>query len=254
MKLQFDPGPGACKDLVKLVADLTAPLSRWGAWEVAMELMFYALTQQEEEWQKTKARVEPYDKEFDQKLAKVMADCMYEMSQKPRDILGRAYMVFGMGEAAFGQFFTPNEVSVAMAKIAMTDLTKEMWEKPGGLRIMEPAVGAGTLLIHALNEIKEQGGESALHRTVAVCVDFDRACCMMTAIQLYWWSMMHNGVGQIWVYRGDSLRGNETWERMAVFGMNPGLSHESEPEPTPGQAPPIPVVPDVKPGQQMGLF
>lgn len=222
---------GPARDLVALVDGLRAPLSSWTAWRVSIEMMFYALTMNEEKWQAAFAEVKDHDPTYDKKLGTVMGACMAEMHDDPQDILGEAYMAIGPSDKQrFAQFFTPDTVAESMAKMLFSDVKEEDWTKPGGLRVLEPSAGAGVMLIHSLNEILVKGGPTALARTYVQAVDLDAMCCMMTAIQLYWWSLMHAPIGVVNVTHGDFLLA-EDWESVAVFGVTPRLLDESDESP-----------------------
>ncbi|SHI12076.1 N-6 DNA methylase [Pollutimonas bauzanensis] len=96
------------------------------------------------------------------------------------DILGCIYMMLDLGNAGAGQFFTPYEVSLLMAKMTMTD-AKPLIEKRG-FRLLEPTAGAGGIMIAAAQVLAEEGVnyQQCMHVTA---IDIDQRCVHMTYIQ-----------------------------------------------------------------------
>lgn len=101
------------------------------------------------------------------------------------DVLGSTFMMLDMGNAGAGQFFTPYEVSrlmgnmmmgVGQALVAKTDVH-------GFIRVLEPACGAGGMLIAAAHAMHDAGlnYQQCMHATA---IDIDQRCVHMTFIQL----------------------------------------------------------------------
>ncbi|MEO8767146.1 MAG: hypothetical protein ABI363_02175 [Nitrosospira sp.] len=59
-----------------------------------------------------------------------------------KDCLGQLFMALELGNSRAGQFFTPYNISLLMAKMICGDV-KAQCEARGYVRVMEPAVGAG---------------------------------------------------------------------------------------------------------------
>lgn len=101
------------------------------------------------------------------------------------DVLGSTFMMLDMGNAGSGQFFTPYEVSRAMGAMILGS-GQELANKTCArqfIRIMEPACGAGGMLIAAAHALHDAGlnYQQSMHATA---IDIDRRCVHMTFIQL----------------------------------------------------------------------
>jgi len=122
------------------------------------------------------------------------------------DVLGSTFMMLDMGNAGTGQFFTPYEVSRLMGGMIMGDageLTDQV-ERRGFLRLMEPACGAGGMIIAAANALHDAkiNYQQAMH---VVAIDIDRRCVHMAYLQF---ALLH--IPAI-VVHGNALTGEE-WE------------------------------------------
>ena len=101
------------------------------------------------------------------------------------DVLGSTFMMLDMGNAGAGQFFTPYEVSRLMGNMmmgngqALVDKTSAL----GFVRVLEPACGAGGMLIAAAHAMHDAGlnYQQCMHATA---IDIDQRCVHMTFIQL----------------------------------------------------------------------
>ncbi|WP_420213414.1 N-6 DNA methylase (plasmid) [Burkholderia aenigmatica] len=121
------------------------------------------------------------------------------------DVLGATFMALEAGNTRAGQFFTPYEVSVLMADMTLQDVGRTI-EENGFVTLLEPAVGAGGMVIAAAEAIHARGFnyQQVMHAT---CVDVDLRCVHMTYLQL---SLLH--IPAI-VVHGNSLTVEEwsTW-------------------------------------------
>ncbi|MCZ8401376.1 hypothetical protein HMPREF3069_20875 [Achromobacter xylosoxidans] len=101
------------------------------------------------------------------------------------DVLGSTFMMLDMGNAGAGQFFTPYEVSRLMGNMMMGN-GQDLVDKTGAqgfVRVLEPACGAGGMLIaaaHAMHDA-QLNYQQCMHATA---IDIDRRCVHMTFIQL----------------------------------------------------------------------
>ncbi|MFF7060609.1 N-6 DNA methylase [Achromobacter spanius] len=101
------------------------------------------------------------------------------------DVLGSTFMMLDMGNAGAGQFFTPYEVSRLMGNMMMgngQDLVDRTSVR-GFVRVLEPACGAGGMLIaaaHAMHDA-QLNYQQCMHATA---IDIDQRCVHMTFIQL----------------------------------------------------------------------
>lgn len=133
---------------------------------------------------------------------------MVEQAEPFADILSPVYMHYREGAKAFaGQFFTPWEVCLMMARLTLGD-----WEPvphPEGdlWSVLEPAVGAGGTLLAFLQLLVHRHGPEALRMWRVVAWDIDLTVARMAAIQImvtlarYGW-----GLGEVVVVNGDTLR------------------------------------------------
>ncbi|WP_454691103.1 N-6 DNA methylase [Achromobacter aloeverae] len=97
------------------------------------------------------------------------------------DILGRLYMSLDLGNDQTGQFFTPYEVSLLMARIGMQGVGDRI-EEQGFVRLQEPAVGAGGMVIASAQAMLEEGFD--YQRTLHVtAIDVDPTCVHMAFVQ-----------------------------------------------------------------------
>ncbi|MCH1986486.1 SAM-dependent methyltransferase [Achromobacter xylosoxidans] len=101
------------------------------------------------------------------------------------DVLGSTFMMLDMGNAGAGQFFTPYEVSRLMGNMMMGDgqALVDKANEQGFLRVLEPACGAGGMLIAAAHAMHE-AGLNYQQRMHATAIDIDQRCVHMTFIQL----------------------------------------------------------------------
>ncbi|ARP82934.1 hypothetical protein CAL26_01315 [Bordetella genomosp. 9] len=153
-----------------------------------------------------------YHKEDLQQLAKAFAHLVQCWEQRVAagefgDVLGSTFMMLDMGNSGTGQFFTPYEVSRLMGAIIMGDehdLASEVGRR-GFLRLMEPACGAGGMIIsaaHALHDARINY-QRAMH---VIAIDIDLRCVHMAYLQL---ALLH--IPAI-VVHGNAL-GVEEWEQ-----------------------------------------
>ena len=98
-----------------------------------------------------------------------------------QDFLGEMFMALELSNHWRGQFFTPYDVCKMMAAMQIGG-AEESVERRGWVGIMDPACGAGALLIAARNEfmLKGIGYRQALY----VCQDIDHVAGLMCYIQL----------------------------------------------------------------------
>jgi hypothetical protein len=124
-----------------------------------------------------------------------------------RDILGAVYMELSAhGQRKWmGQYFTPQSVADFMAEINTGDLDPAAHPKDRFITVLEPTSGAGILLLSVCNTIAIKHGSDALRRLSLTAIDLDPLCARMTACQLLANAAMHGPLGEILVYRGNSL-------------------------------------------------
>lgn len=98
-----------------------------------------------------------------------------------QDFLGEMFMALELGNHWKGQFFTPYHLCEFMAKCSLQDVETYI-ERRGWVGVMDPACGAGALLIAARNEFARKG--IGYRQTLFVCQDIDHVAGLMCYIQL----------------------------------------------------------------------
>jgi hypothetical protein len=102
------------------------------------------------------------------------------------DLLGPLYMEFVSGrhqQSSAGQFFTPWDVSLMMSEMTMGDCQPSGDGKP--LSIMEPACGAGSLVLAAFDVIRRRNPKLIEEGNYYVwMIDIDRTCTLMAEFNL----------------------------------------------------------------------
>jgi len=168
--------------------------NRYNVFRDWVELMLYSLQRKDEPYLEI---LEGYDDNRDYEKGDRSADhfstafgeLMELMGETNRELLGVCYEEFGMQNDAFGQHFTPANVSAAMAEI---QLTADDTDPEPPITIADPACGSGRLLVLAARRHDQQ--------TICFGQDKDLLCCKMTALNFCFFQM--DGV----VVYGDSLK------------------------------------------------
>lgn len=122
-----------------------------------------------------------YDEEEQTAFHRLLALTM-EGTDLETDFLGSQFMNLGLGSHWSGQFFTPMHICELMAKIGLTDIGETI-ERQGFFTVMEPAVGAGAMVIAAASAVKGMGFnyQTQMHVTA---IDIDATAANMAFIQL----------------------------------------------------------------------
>lgn len=133
-----------------------------------------------------------------------------------RDFLGEVFMEMEMANHWRGQFFTPFTVAEGMARLVygMQDAAAIIGDK-GFITLLEPASGAGAMVIAFAKVMREQGLEPQRHLHVTA-VDVDPTAAFMCYVQL---TLL--GIPGV-VYVGDTLR-MEMRQELHTFMHDLGL-------------------------------
>jgi len=218
----------ASKSMVRLIESHNASLHRFEVFRSTMELFFWALRRNDEEYMPIVKRL---GDDYVRSAADIQGKCLMEYSEgEVSDILGGVYMEVGFKNDHFGQYFTPNPVAAMMVKMILGDTDKALLDRPQGMKIGEPTCGSGVLALHALNEIKIQHGETGVARTRITCIDIDYLCCLMCSIQLMWFNWMVAEIGEVVVLCGDSLDIEVEKKPVLLFRNTEFTDDEPEPE------------------------
>lgn len=122
------------------------------------------------------------------------------MSAGYGDYLGHLYMSLDMGNSDMGQYFSPYDLSLLLAKAMVTEnAIQEQVNGRGFVSLYEPSVGGGGMVIGAAEVMADLGfnPQQQLHVT---CQDLDITAVHMTYLQL---SLL--GIPAV-VIHGDTLR------------------------------------------------
>jgi len=154
----------------------------------------FALGTREEEYLEVAAR---YTREELDALAEALGSLVLEMERKPfEDVLGPHYLEVSSKatQDARGEFYTPREVSRAMARMLFdSDKAKE---ENRAITVLEPAAGAGGMVL-ALGELMAPAHVSLLRVT---CWDVNPVAADMCYLNTTLWGIPAHVV---W---GDTLR------------------------------------------------
>lgn len=123
------------------------------------------------------------------------------------DILGRTYMdlVSSGGQKSMAQFFTPEPLARVMAEMAKPNRVEEA-AKGDLYRVMEPACGAGIMILQLCSAIAASEGFNALQHLSLCAIDLDPLCCKMTAVQLLANTLINEApYGELIVLHGNAL-------------------------------------------------
>ena len=118
------------------------------------------LIPKDEEYEKMEAQylaaVKKYSREELDTFGTLLGITKMALWDEKADFLGKLYMELEISNDRSGEFFTPFEVSLMMAKMILGDISSQIKEK-GFITVAEPACGGGGMLLAAAQVIKEQG-------------------------------------------------------------------------------------------------
>lgn len=135
------------------------------------------------------------------------------------DLLGPVHMemVSHYRKKDSGQFFTPFEVCRMLALQTLGETPVDL-ESPAVVRICDPAVGAGGMLLAALEHVVNMQGAEALHWVSVTGVDIDLFCARMFPCQVLASLLVHRlHVGELVSYRGNTLGDPRDWDLLCHY-------------------------------------
>ena len=133
------------------------------------------------------AMVAKYKRDEVDKICELLANLINLLEVEPRDVLGTLYMELELGNTNNGQFFTPHEISVLMAKLVYGDVLERVAnDELPFIRASEPACGAGGMILAFANEMMKKGVNPA-YKLCVQCIDIDRLAGFMCYLQLSLW-------------------------------------------------------------------
>jgi len=162
--------------------------SRWSVWAdfitmTACTLSIADVKQRKERDELYANTARKYSEEEMVRFSEMFSDLIVAYEENPaQDLLGELFMALELNNDHKGQFFTPYNVCVMMAKMCAGDLKKEI-ERKGYISVNDCCCGAGALLIAFANETLEQGVNYQQYIEF-VAQDIDFTAAMMCYIQL----------------------------------------------------------------------
>lgn len=178
------------KEFQKAFSALCDRRSAWQAWadfvECAAIEISNAVDHESEASRDRKVRyvqiMKTYTKAERDVFCNLFALMVKAMEVNPnQDFLGEMFMALELGNHWKGQFFTPYHLCEFMAKCTMQDVEAHI-ERRGWVGVMDPACGAGALLIAARNEFESK--HFGYRQTLFVAQDIDHVAGLMCYIQL----------------------------------------------------------------------
>lgn len=159
------------------------------------------LVKREEREARYMALVARYKPEEMARFPQMLGCLVLALEEEFQDALGKLFMALELGNHWVGQFFTPYEVALTMAKMQLVD-ADELVKGKGFITVCDPTCGAGCTLIAVAHAMKDAGinYQQAMHATAQ---DLDATAAHMCYIQL---ALLH--VPAV-VVVGDSLRMEE---------------------------------------------
>ncbi|QOT74537.1 SAM-dependent DNA methyltransferase (plasmid) [Sphingobium fuliginis] len=171
-----------------------------------------------------------YDRRTIEMFPKVLAEVTLALEAEPCDILGEVFSGLEIHNKYRGQFFTPYPVCQLMAQVTGGDRAslEPLIAKKGFVTAVEPACGAGAMII-ALSQAMREAGINYQQHLHVTAIDIDPRAVHMAFIQF---SLLHIPAC---VVLGDSLAGTtrDRWFTPAhiLGGWSRKLARRRESEP-----------------------
>ncbi len=125
-----------------------------------------------------------YSKEEVNGLSELLANLIELLEPEPRDILGGLYMELELGNTNNGQFFTPPDISLLLAKLSYGDELENL--KRPFITLSEPACGSGGMVLAFVKTMLGYKHNPA-EKLWVQCIDIDRVAGFMCYLQLSLW-------------------------------------------------------------------
>lgn len=180
----------ACKSLIKLIQESTGRRHVYDVFRDFVDASACAIAnavdpvghdEREDEYEQIRRRYEPDEFErFPQMLAALVEAIEVERG----DVLGYVFSELELHNKSAGQFFTPDGLCKVMAKLTIKpDEARAAIDQRGFVTVMEPACGAGAMVI-ALAEHLREGGINYQRHLHVTCIDLDARAAHMAYVQL----------------------------------------------------------------------
>lgn len=127
----------------------------------------------------------------------------------------------GRGGEAMGQFFTPRDLALLTAQLALNGQLPKLWQKVAAgelVKVSDPTgSGTGSLLLALLYELRKQAPE--LLPSVGLCaVDLDVDMARTTAVQVIWNCLIHQvDVAHVSVWHANAITEYQAKAPMVVY-------------------------------------
>jgi hypothetical protein len=171
------------KEFIKVFNSISSKHDRWNVWNdfldvfaACLQMPFYG----KEAALRVKTIAERYSEDYKKmdKLSSIVTDALEYRFQ---DFLGEVYMGLEFGNKWKGQFFTPYEICLMMARMTSCDV--KGLENERYIEINDPCIGGGAMLIATCDRLQEQGFDFQ-NKVLFTAQDIDYKCCNMAYIQL----------------------------------------------------------------------
>lgn len=132
-------------------------------------------------------KINTYKKEDQNRFCEMFSQAVIIADQKgmPADNLGEFFMEMNFTEDSKGQFFTPNEISLLMAEMQISNI-EAVRKAQGFVTISDPACGAGSTLLACITNCMTKGFNPNKEIFIQG-VDIDRTVALMCYVQLSLW-------------------------------------------------------------------
>jgi len=123
-----------------------------------------------------------YGKDDFERFGDLLGITRMALATEHQDFLGQCYMRLEISNERAGQFFTPYDVSLLIARMQLDDAEQMIVDNGGWFTLLEPACGSGGMVIAAAQVLQEKN----IHAETAMyfeATDIDRLCANMTYIQ-----------------------------------------------------------------------
>ena len=182
------------KELTKLISSLAYRHSAWQVFADFAEMAAISLSnavdfsQSEKREERYMEVVKRYAPDELAKFPQMLAALTMALEEEPGDVLGKTFHDLELHNKWAGQFFTPYDLCKMIAKMtADKDHVESIIAKTGFVRVSEPCVGSGAMVIALAQGMKDDGINYQQHLHVTA-VDVDLKCVHMAYTQL---SLLH---------------------------------------------------------------
>lgn len=196
MSKKYVPSEPEIQEICKLIENAAGKFNRRDIFHDVVELMACTISMVSDTYDKEQ-RMETYNTIIEKHgegksnstnyMGRIEVKLMetFEKRRKDKDImdiLGPMYSAMDI-DSHLGQFFTPDVVGAAMAKMTLGggQAAEEIKEK-GHIMLNEPTCGAGGLILAAAQVFNEEGLDYKKHLVVQA-TDIDSFCAMMCYVQ-----------------------------------------------------------------------